>query len=66
MATIRRSLFAGEVLYRQGEAADCAWLIESGAIVCKFWLHISPDEQLRQCHHRDTRRDEIAEPAAAK
>jgi EAL domain-containing protein (putative c-di-GMP-specific phosphodiesterase class I) len=33
MATNRRSLFAGEVLYRQGEPADCAWLIESGQIV---------------------------------
>ena len=33
MATIRRSLFAGEVLYRQGDPADCAWLIESGRIV---------------------------------
>ncbi len=32
MATIRRSLFAGEVLYRQGEPADCAWLIESGQV----------------------------------
>ena len=32
MATNRRSLFAGEVLYRQGEPADCAWLIESGQI----------------------------------
>ncbi|HET7126128.1 MAG TPA: EAL domain-containing protein [Lysobacter sp.] len=32
MTTIRRSLFAGEVLYQQGEPADCAWLIESGQI----------------------------------
>ena len=32
MATIRRSLFAGEVLYRQGDPADCAWLIESGQV----------------------------------
>lgn len=32
MATIRRKLFPGEVLFRQDEPADCAWLIESGAI----------------------------------
>jgi EAL domain-containing protein (putative c-di-GMP-specific phosphodiesterase class I) len=32
MATIRRSLFAGEVLYRQGDPADCAWLIETGQV----------------------------------
>ena len=31
MAT-RRELFAGEVLYRQGDPSDCAWLIERGAI----------------------------------
>ena len=30
--TIRRELFAGEVLYSQGEASDCAWLIERGAV----------------------------------
>lgn len=29
---IRRELFAGEVLYRQGDASDCAWLVEAGAI----------------------------------
>jgi EAL domain-containing protein (putative c-di-GMP-specific phosphodiesterase class I) len=29
---IRRELFAGEVLYRQGEPSDCAWLVERGAI----------------------------------
>ena len=29
---VRRELFAGEVLYRQGDAADAAWLIESGEI----------------------------------
>ncbi|MGN6513381.1 MAG: EAL domain-containing protein, partial [Lysobacteraceae bacterium] len=29
---IRRELFAGEVLYRQGDASDCAWLVEQGAI----------------------------------
>ena len=32
MAAIRRELFSGEVLFRQGEASDCAWLIESGSI----------------------------------
>jgi EAL domain-containing protein (putative c-di-GMP-specific phosphodiesterase class I) len=31
MAT-RRELFAGEVLYRQGDPSDCAWLVEQGAI----------------------------------
>lgn len=30
--TIRRELFAGEVLYSQGEPSDCAWLIEQGAV----------------------------------
>ncbi|WP_166211166.1 EAL domain-containing protein [Cognatiluteimonas telluris] len=29
---IRRELFAGEVLYRQGEPSDCAWLVERGTI----------------------------------
>ena len=29
---IRRELFAGEVLYRQGEPSDCAWLVESGQV----------------------------------
>jgi len=28
--TIRRELFAGEMLYQQGDASDCAWLIEQG------------------------------------
>lgn len=27
-----RELFSGEVLYRQGDPSDCAWLIERGAI----------------------------------
>jgi EAL domain-containing protein (putative c-di-GMP-specific phosphodiesterase class I) len=30
--TIRRELFAGEMLYQQGDASDCAWLIEHGTI----------------------------------
>ncbi len=29
---IRRELFAGEVLYRQGEPTDCAWLVERGQV----------------------------------
>jgi EAL domain-containing protein (putative c-di-GMP-specific phosphodiesterase class I) len=29
---IRRELFAGEVLYRQGEPSDCAWLVERGSV----------------------------------
>ena len=45
MATIRRSLFAGEVLYRQGDPADCAWLIESGRVVLA-----SSDGQRRHEH----------------
>jgi diguanylate cyclase len=32
MAAIRRELSGGEVLFRQGDPSDCAWLIESGAI----------------------------------
>jgi EAL domain-containing protein (putative c-di-GMP-specific phosphodiesterase class I) len=30
--SIRRELFAGEVLYRQGDPSDCAWLVESGQV----------------------------------
>jgi EAL domain-containing protein (putative c-di-GMP-specific phosphodiesterase class I) len=30
--SIRRELFAGEVLYRQGDPSDCAWLIERGQV----------------------------------
>lgn len=30
--SVRRELFAGEVLYRQGDASDCAWLVESGQV----------------------------------
>ncbi len=29
---IQRELFAGEVLFRQGDPSDCAWLVEAGAI----------------------------------
>jgi EAL domain-containing protein (putative c-di-GMP-specific phosphodiesterase class I) len=29
---IRRELFAGEVLYRQGDPSDCAWLVEHGTV----------------------------------
>lgn len=29
-------------------------LVEFGTIVCKFWLHISPDEQLRRFEERQT------------
>jgi CRP-like cAMP-binding protein len=32
MSNVIRELFSGEVLYRQGDASDCAWLIERGAI----------------------------------
>ncbi|MER3546335.1 MAG: hypothetical protein C4338_01555, partial [Rhodanobacteraceae bacterium] len=32
---VKRELFAGEVLYRQGDPAGCAWLIESGEIELK-------------------------------
>lgn len=33
MATIRRELFPGEVLFAQGEPAACAWLVERGEVV---------------------------------
>ncbi|GAA4858765.1 EAL domain-containing protein [Luteimonas vadosa] len=36
MAAIRRELFHGEVLFRQGDPSDCAWLIESGVIELAF------------------------------
>jgi polyphosphate kinase 2 (PPK2 family) len=29
-------------------------LVEHGMIICKFWLHISPDEQLRRFQERQT------------
>ena len=29
---IKRELFAGEVLYRQGDPSDCAWLVERGSV----------------------------------
>ena len=29
-------------------------LVEFGTIVCKFWMHISPDEQLRRFEERQT------------
>jgi EAL domain-containing protein (putative c-di-GMP-specific phosphodiesterase class I) len=32
MSNVIRELFPGEILYRQGDASDCAWLIERGAI----------------------------------
>ena len=32
MATIRRELFPGEVLFRQDDPAGCAWLVESGEV----------------------------------
>src|SRR5688500_20195194 len=32
MGSVTRELFSGEVLYRQGDPSDCAWLIEHGAI----------------------------------
>ncbi len=28
------------------------WLVDDGALLCKFWLHISPDEQLRRFEGR--------------
>ncbi|MDB6164802.1 MAG: hypothetical protein JWL98_2234 [Xanthomonadaceae bacterium] len=29
---VKRELFAGEVLYRQGDPSDCAWLVEHGSV----------------------------------
>ena len=28
-------------------------LVEHGTVVCKFWLHLSPEEQLRRFKHRE-------------
>ena len=47
MSTVIRELFAGEVLYRQGDPSDCAWLIERGGIE----LH---SEQGRRTTHHGT------------
>ena len=44
MAT-RRELFAGEVLYRQGDPSDCAWLVERGAI------ELNSEQGRRTIHH---------------
>ena len=33
MATIRRELFPGEVLFTQGDPAGCAWLVERGEVI---------------------------------
>lgn len=33
MATIRRELFPGEVLFSQGDPAGCAWLVERGEVI---------------------------------
>ena len=42
MATIRRELFPGEVLFRQGDPAGCAWLVEHGEIVLQVESEAGP------------------------
>lgn len=42
---ITRELFDGEILYRQGDPADCAWLIERGAI------ELTSQQGRRTVHH---------------
>src|SRR5688572_2674150 len=45
MGSITRDLFSGEVLYRQGDPSDCAWLIERGAI------ELASTQGRRTIHH---------------
>jgi len=45
MGTVIRELFSGEVLYRQGEPSDCAWLIERGGI------ELTSEQGRRSVHH---------------
>ncbi|WP_147653387.1 EAL domain-containing protein [Vulcaniibacterium gelatinicum] len=42
---VTRELFDGEILYRQGDPADCAWLIERGAI------ELTSQQGRRTVHH---------------
>ena len=32
MGTVIRELFPGEILYRQGDPSDCAWLVEHAVV----------------------------------
>ncbi|MCC8364308.1 EAL domain-containing protein [Lysobacter sp. A6] len=45
MGTVIRELFSGEVLYRQGDPSDCAWLIERGGI------ELTSEQGRRSVHH---------------
>jgi len=45
MGTVIRELFSGEVLYRQGDPSDCAWLIERGGI------ELHSEQGRRTVHH---------------
>jgi len=42
VATIRRELFPGEVLFRQGDPAGCAWLVERGEVVLQVESEAGP------------------------
>ena len=45
MSSVIRELFSGEILYRQGDASDCAWLVERGAI------ELQSEQGRRTIHH---------------
>ena len=45
MGSVIRELFPGEILYRQGDPSDCAWLVERGAI------ELSSEQGRRTIHH---------------
>jgi len=45
MSTVIRELFSGEILYRQGDPSDCAWLVERGAI------ELNSEQGRRTIHH---------------
>ena len=45
MGTVIRELFPGEILYRQGDPSDCAWLVERGAI------ELHSEQGRRTIHH---------------
>jgi EAL domain-containing protein (putative c-di-GMP-specific phosphodiesterase class I) len=45
MSSVIRELFPGEILYRQGDPSDCAWLVERGAI------ELSSEQGRRTIHH---------------
>ena len=46
MATIRRELFPGEVLFQQGDPAGSAWLVERGEVVLQVESEAGPQPPL--------------------